>query len=146
MHYINLHFINFTYLAYTSSRSRGTAAGMTTTSKQVSKQFCACTKQTQMPQKIIILDYDQWNVQDEPRKQPNSKITIFRKRANILMLYFAYLFRNKTGLKCWFVPSKRRANIEQTSSWLKQAYWNLAPCLKCRPRLRLLAHNWSRVI
>jgi len=27
------------------------------------------------------------------------------------------------------------ANIEQTSSWLKQAYWNPAPWLKCRPNL-----------
>jgi len=32
------------------------------------------------------------------------------------------------------------ANIEQTSSWLKQAYR-----LKCRPGLRLLAHSWSGV-
>ena len=29
-----------------------------------------------------------------------------------------------------------KANIEQTLSWLKQAYWNPAPWLKCRPRLR----------
>jgi len=36
--------------------------------------------------------------------------------------------------------------IEQTSSWLKQAYWNPAPWLKCTPRLRLLAHSWPRVI
>jgi len=42
--------------------------------------------------------------------------------------------------------SKRRADVEQTLSWLKQAYWNPIPWLKCRPMLRILAHSWSRVI
>jgi len=31
-----------------------------------------------------------------------------------------------------------RAHVEQTSSWLIQAYWNPTPGLKWRPRLRLL--------
>jgi len=38
-----------------------------------------------------------------------------------------------------------RANIEQTSSWLKQAYWNPAHWFECKPRQRL-SHSWSRVI
>jgi len=38
--------------------------------------------------------------------------------------------------------SKRRANIELAQAALLEP----RPWLKCRPRLRLLAHSWSRVI